>query len=77
MVFNKMKLITIFALFELTLLVECTWWAVAETFYSWLKTAAARPVILCLGAFFTALNSDVLDELQPIEWKNWLALKNN
>ena len=61
-----MKLITIFALFELTLLVECTWWA-----------AAARPVILCLGAFFTALNSDVLDELQPIEWKNWLALKNN
>ena len=37
--------------------------------------AAARPVILGVGAVLTGLNLNILDDLKPIEWKNWLPLK--
>ena len=59
-----MKLLAIFALFQLIVFVKSTWWA-----------AAVQPVILSIGAVFTALNSDVLNfDAQPIEWRNWLPL---
>ena len=42
--------LAIFTLFELIVFVKSTWWA-----------AAVQPVILSIGAVFTALNLDVLD----------------
>ena len=61
-----MKLITILALFQLNVLVKCIWMA-----------AVAQPIILGFGAILTALNSDVFDNVQPIEWKNWLTSKDD
>ena len=49
-----MKLISIFALFELTLMVKAAWLA-----------AAVQPVILSIGAALAAIDLDVL-EVQPI-----------
>ena len=49
-----MKLISIFALFALSLVVEGTWIA-----------AAVQPVILSIGAALAAIDLDVLD-VQPI-----------
>ena len=57
-----MKLITIVALLKLSVLVKSAWWA-----------AAAQPVILGLGAVFTALNSEVFEDLKTsFEWSNVL-----
>ena len=61
-----MKLITIVALFQLSMIVECIWLA-----------AAIQPIILGFGAILTAFNSDVLDNVQPIEWKYWLTSKDD
>ena len=49
-----MKLKVIFALYTLSVIVKGMWW-----------TAAVQPVILSLGAVFTAINLDVLD-IEPI-----------
>ena len=50
-----MKLTTLlFALLTLSTIVKGTWWV-----------AAVQPVILSLGAIFTAIDSDVLD-IKPI-----------
>ena len=59
-----MKLIGIFALFTLSTIVEGAIWA-----------AAVQPVILTLGAIFTAIDQDVLD-VQSIEWKRYLPFIN-
>ena len=57
-----MKLITIVALLKLSVLVKSAWWA-----------AAAQPVILGLGAVFTALNTEVFEDLKTsFEWSNVL-----
>ena len=48
-----MNLINIFALFTLSVIVKSAWWA-----------AAVQPVILSLGAIFSAIDQDVLD----IQW---------
>ena len=48
-----MNLINIFALFTLSVMVKSAWWA-----------AAVQPVILSLGAIFSAIDQDVLD----IQW---------
>ena len=36
-----------------------------------------QPFVLSLGAAFVALNLDVdlIQDIQPIKWKNWLPLK--
>ena len=51
-----MKLNTIFALFTLIVMVKGAWWA-----------AAVQPVLLGLGAIFSAIDSEVVDIqlLQP------------
>ena len=59
-----MKIIGIFALFTLSTIVEGALWA-----------AAVQPVILTLGAIFTAIDQDVLD-VQSIEWKRYLPFIN-
>ena len=59
-----MKLKGIFALLALSVVVKGTWWA-----------AAVQPVILSLGAVFTALNHDVLD-INPIEWQSFKPFIN-
>ena len=59
-----MKLSDIFVLITLSVMVEGAWWA-----------AAAQPVILSLGAIWTALDSDVLDT-KSIELKKLLPLYN-
>ena len=48
-----MNLINIFALLTLSVMVKSAWWA-----------AAVQPVILSLGAIFSAIDQDVLD----IQW---------
>ena len=55
-----MKLVTIFILSVLSTIVKGAWIA-----------AVAQPVLLSLGTIFTALNYDV-NEIQPIEWKNFV-----
>ena len=60
-----MKLLIIFALIALIELVKGTW----------LAAAAVHPVILSIGALFSAIDLDVLD-IQPIEWKNFLPFIN-
>ena len=38
----------------------------------------AQPVALGLGALLTAFNNpDSLEDVQPVEWKNWLGLRVN
>ena len=59
-----MKLSDIFVLITLSVMVEGAWWA-----------AAVQPVILSLGAIWTALDSDVLDT-KSIEFKKLLPLYN-
>ena len=56
------KLITIVALFQLSMIVKCT-----------LLAAAIQPIILGFGAILTALNFDILDNVQPI----WLTSKDD
>ena len=53
-----MKIKGIFALFTLIVMVKGAWWV-----------AAMQPVILSLGAVFSAISLD----LEPIEWRNWLT----
>ena len=45
-----MKILLIFALFALSVVVKGSWWA-----------AAVQPVILGLGAIYTAIDLDVID----------------
>ena len=52
-----MKLASILALFTLITIVEGSW-----------LTAAVQPIILSLGAVFTAIDTDVFD-VQTFEWK--------
>ena len=57
-----MKLKHIIALFTLSI--------IAKGFVQTLS-----PILLSIGAAISALNSDILYlDVQPIKWKNWLAL---
>ena len=59
-------LLTIFVLFTITEIVKSAFWA-----------AAVQPVILGLGAVFSALDQDVLDvDIKPIDLKNFLPFIN-
>ena len=61
-----MKVTILLALIQLSVLVKATWWA-----------AAAQPVLLGFGAILTALNlNEVLDDVKPIEIRNWLSLED-
>ena len=59
-----MKLKDILVLFTLSLIVEGTWLA-----------AAVQPIILSLGAVFSAIDLDVL-EIESIQLRNLLTFKN-
>ena len=59
-----MKLLSIFALFSLSVMVKGAWWA-----------TAAKPVILGLGALLGTIDLDVLDT-QPIELRNFVPFIN-
>ena len=57
-----MKLIIVFALFNLSLMVR-----------GWV--AYLKPIVLSIGAAFTTLNLNVepIFDIQPIKWTKWLS----
>ena len=57
----------------LSIVVICTLCRVVK---GWI--AMLQPIVLSIGAAFTALNSDVnlISDIQPISWKKWLSSKD-